>query len=103
MSIRDQIDFGITFTTDLAEWVKEHRSLGKALPNGQFLFEMYVKRDDWHELQALARGKLLLFGRLCGRFTLKKAPELSEALSVENIGFEPITSSLPAKRSSQMS
>lgn len=46
MSIRDQVDFGIMFTRDLAEWVKEHRSLGKALANGQFLFEMYVKRGD---------------------------------------------------------
>jgi hypothetical protein len=33
----------------------------------------------------------------------KKASELPEAFFVENIGFEPITSSLPAKRSSQMS
>ena len=32
---------------------------------------------------------------------MKKAP--LKGLSVENIGFEPITSSLPAKRSSQMS
>ena len=33
----------------------------------------------------------------------KKAPETDAFLNVENIGFEPITSSLPAKRSSQMS
>jgi len=33
----------------------------------------------------------------------KKASDFSEAFFVENIGFEPITSSLPAKRSSQMS
>lgn len=46
MSIRDQVDFGITITRDLAEWVKDQRSLGKALPTGQFLFEMYVKKGD---------------------------------------------------------
>ena len=46
MSIREQVDFGISFTRELAEWVKDHRSLGKALPNGQFLFEMYVKKND---------------------------------------------------------
>lgn len=46
MSVREQMDFGITFTRDLAAWVKGQRSLGMALPNGQFLFEMYVKRGD---------------------------------------------------------
>lgn len=46
MSVREQVDFGITFTRDLAEWVKGQRSLGKALPIGQFLFEMYIKKSD---------------------------------------------------------
>lgn len=46
MSIREQVDFGITFTKELAQWVKEQRSLGKALPNGKFLFEMYIKKGD---------------------------------------------------------
>ena len=46
MSIREQVDFGISFTRDLAEWVKGQRSLGKALPFGQFLFEMYIKKGD---------------------------------------------------------
>ncbi len=46
MSIREQVDFGITFTRDLAEWVKGQGSLGKALSNGQFLFEMYIKKND---------------------------------------------------------
>ena len=34
---------------------------------------------------------------------LKNLPEVFQEGFVENIGFEPITSSLPAKRSSQMS
>ncbi|SKB64016.1 hypothetical protein [Daejeonella lutea] len=46
MSIREQVDFGITLTRELAAWVKEQRSLGKAVPNGKFLFEMYVKKND---------------------------------------------------------
>jgi len=45
MSVREEIDFGIVFTRELAVWVNEHRSLGKAVPNGKFLFEMYVKKD----------------------------------------------------------
>jgi hypothetical protein len=33
----------------------------------------------------------------------RKKLSFQKAFEVENIGFEPITSSLPAKRSSQMS
>lgn len=36
-------------------------------------------------------------------FSPKRGCEAPICSSVENIGFEPITSSLPAKRSSQMS
>jgi hypothetical protein len=35
--------------------------------------------------------------------SMKKAALEAALIMVENIGFEPITSSLPAKRSSQMS
>jgi hypothetical protein len=46
MSLREQVDFGITFTRAMADWVKQHRSLTKAVPSGKFLFEMYVKKND---------------------------------------------------------
>lgn len=63
MSIRNQRDFGITFTRDIAEWVKEQRALGKALPNGKFLFEMYVKKNDKGALVKLNRLSYLYYAK----------------------------------------
>jgi hypothetical protein len=71
MSVREQVDFGITFTRSIAEWVKEQRSLGRALPLGKFLFEMYIKKD----------GKVVLvkLDRLSYRYYAKfVAPDIED-------------------------
>ncbi len=71
MSNREQVDFGITLTRKLADWVKDHGSLGKALPNGQFLFEMYIKKND--------RVVLVKLNRLSYRYYAKfVAPDVED-------------------------
>ncbi|WP_276345613.1 hypothetical protein [Daejeonella sp. JGW-45] len=71
MSIREQVEFGIALTRDLAAWAKVQRSLGRAVPPGKFLFEMYVKKND--------KVVLVFLNRLSYRYYAKfVAPDVED-------------------------